>query len=236
MNLSIVICEDDLNQMNLLVYYLNEIFKNKVLGYTILQFSSGEELLRNYPDRVDILFLDIQMAKLTGIETARKIREFDSTVEIVFTTALLDYIHEGYEVRAYRYLLKPLNYANLLKHTNSCIEDILDKNDTIVIKDRRKTIVLLIDKILYIEVLKKELTIYTEEESYTVKMSMKSIENNLLKKAFFRCHKSFLINLRRVSSFKENAVIIRCNEIPVSRYRYKNFKIELANILGDILC
>ena len=234
----IVICEDDILQRELLATYLRQIFEVLGFEYSLIEFSSGEELLNNYPNKVDILFLDIQMDKLTGMDAARKIREFDNNVEIVFTTAILDYIHEGYEVRAYRYLLKPLKYECILKHTKACIEELIDKKDTIVIKDKSQTAIIQTNDILYIEVLRKEVTIYTKEENYLFKTSMKSIEDKLAKKNFFRCHKSYLINLKKVKSLreKENVVTIDSYEIPVSRYKLKNLKIKLAHILGDTLC
>ncbi|GAA0106763.1 two-component system response regulator RgbR [Paraclostridium sordellii] len=234
----IIICEDDVLQRELLANYLKQVFKDLGFEYSLIEFSSGEELLNNYPDKVDILFLDIQMDKLTGMDTARKIREFDNNVEIVFTTAIIDYIHEGYEVKAYRYLLKPLEYECILKHTKACIEELIDRKNTIAIKDKSQTFIIQINDILYVEVLRKEVTIHTKEEKYLFKTSMKSIEDNLGKKNFFRCHKSYLINLEKVKALreKENVVIIDSYEIPVSRYKLKAIKIKLAHMLGDILC
>ena len=71
------------------------------LDYSIQKFSSGEELLSDYKD-TDIIFLDIKMSKLSGMDTARKIREIDKNVEIIFTTALQEYVFEAYDVRAFR--------------------------------------------------------------------------------------------------------------------------------------
>lgn len=232
------ICEDDIAQSEILLTYLKDIFRDLELEYEILKYSSGEELLNNYPDKVDILFLDIQMGKLTGMDTARRIRKFDKNVEIIFTTAIADYIHDGYEVRAYRYLLKPLNYENILKHTKSCVDELMGKRDTLVVKDRLQTAIIQTSDILYVEVLRKEITIYTEDDKQIFKTSMKSIEENLIKKKFFRCHKSYLINLKKVKSLreKENEVIIKNHQIPVSRYKIKDLKVELAHILGDVLC
>ena len=178
------------------------------------------------------------MDKLTGMDTARKVREFDNYVEIIFTTVMPDYIQEGYEVRAYRYLLKPLEYESIFKHTKACIDDLLDKKDTFIIKDKFQTHILKTNDIFYVEVLRKEVTIYTQEKKYRFKTSMKSIENRLVKKNFFRCHKSYLINLKKVKSLieKENVAIIDSYEIPVSRYKMKTLKIKLAHILGDVLC
>lgn len=236
MFLDIVICEDDLLQRENLAHCLRQILKDKEVNYRIIEFSSGEELLDNYPDKIDILFLDIQMNKISGMDTARKIREFDNNVEIVFTTAILDYIHEGYEVRAYRYLLKPIDYESILKHTYACIDELINKKDTMAIKDKSQTAIIQINNILYVEVLRKEITVYTEEDKYLFKKSMKSIENKLLKKDFFRCHKSYLINLKKVKSLKNDMVIINSCEIPISRYKLKDLKIRLADIWGDMLC
>lgn len=236
MFLDIVICEDDLLQREYLAHCLSQILKDKEVDYRIIEFSSGEELLDNYPDKIDILFLDIQMNKISGMDTARKIREFDNNVEIVFTTAILDYIHEGYEVRAYRYLLKPIDYESILKHTYACIDELINKKDTIAIKDKSQTAIIQINNILYVEVLRKEITVYTEEDKYLFKKSMKSVENKLLKKDFFRCHKSYLINLKKVKSFKNDMVIINSCEIPISRYKLKGLKTRLADIWGDMLC
>lgn len=234
----IVICEDDILQRELLEGYLQQIFKELEFDHSLIEYSSGEELLSNYPNKVDLLFLDIQMDKLTGMDTARKVREFDKSVEIVFTTAIPDYIHDGYEVRAYRYLLKPLEYESILKHTKACIDDLMDKKDTIVIKDKAQTYIMQTSDISYVEVLRKEVTIYTKEKKYIVKTSMKSIEDRLVKKNFFRCHKSYIVNLKKVKSLneKENIVTIDSSKIPVSRYKLKALKIKLAHILGDVLC
>lgn len=238
MILYIGVCEDDFLQRELLGTYIKHLFEELKFEYMLFEFSSGEELLSNYPDKVDILFLDIQMDELTGMDTARKIRKFDNNVEIVFTTAILDYIHEGYEVRAYRYLLKPLKYECILKHTKACIEELIDRKDTIVLKHKSETTIIQTNDILYIEVLRKEVTINKKEEKRLFKTSMKSIEDNLIKKNFFRCHKSYLINLKKVKSLneKENIVTIDSFEIPVSRYKLKELKIKLAHILGDVLC
>lgn len=234
----IAICEDDIIQRKLLTRYLNQIFKYLELDYLVFEFESGEKLLSNYPEKIDILFLDIHMGKLTGMDTAKKIREFDKKVEIIFITAITDYIQDGYEVRAYRYLLKPLKYKNILKHTKACVGELIDNKDTMIIKDKSQMSIVNINDIFYIEVLRKEVTVYLNQNQYTFKSSMKSIEENLIKKNFFRCHKSYLINLKQVKALieKENIVIIDSYKIPISKYKLKSLKLKLANLLGERLC
>ena len=100
--LKVAICEDDDFFRDKLKQYLEKILEDITNNFEIITFNSGEDLVENYPEDIDIYFLDIEMNKLTGMDVARKIREVDDNVEIIFTTALVDYVHEGYEVRAYR--------------------------------------------------------------------------------------------------------------------------------------
>ncbi|EPZ54196.1 response regulator [[Clostridium] sordellii ATCC 9714] len=138
--LNIVICEDEIEQQEILKDYLEQILNEIDIKYEILIFNSGEELFKNYPSNIDIFLLDIQMDGLNGMEVARKIRQIDKKeVEIIFTTSLIEYIQEGYEVRAYRYLLKPVKLEDLKKHIILCIEE-LTKNKESYIAVKKKTI------------------------------------------------------------------------------------------------
>ena len=87
------LCEDNCLHRNFLKRYIEDFFI-EFKNYEVLEFVSGEDLLSNYPNNLDLLFLDIQMSDLNGMDAARKIREFDSNVEIIFTTAVLDYVCE----------------------------------------------------------------------------------------------------------------------------------------------
>ena len=112
----IVICEDDLSQRELLKGFLYKVFEEIQEDLDLIEFESGEEALLEEVilKGIDIFFLDIQMNGLNGMDVARRIREFDNNVEIIFTTSVLDYVCEGYEVNAYRYMLKPIEYLSLI--------------------------------------------------------------------------------------------------------------------------
>ncbi|WP_122639057.1 response regulator [Romboutsia sp. Marseille-P6047] len=120
----IAICEDEKETQILLESNLNNILKHTNKEYEIKKYSSGEELLESELNHIDILLLDIQMGQINGMDTARKIREIDDNMEIIFITSLIDYVQEGYEVRAYRYLLKPIELEELKKHILTCIREI----------------------------------------------------------------------------------------------------------------
>ena len=113
--ISIATCEDEKEIQDTIEDYLNNILKNTNIEYEIQKYNSGESLLESNLKDIDILLLDIQMDQINGMDTARKIRKVDNNMEIIFITSLIDYVQEGYEVRAYRYLLKPIELEELKK-------------------------------------------------------------------------------------------------------------------------
>lgn len=234
--ITIGICEDELVQLDSMKSHLENIFEKNRICYELLIFRSGEELLKNYPENMDILLLDIKMDKLTGMEVAYKIREFDNDLEIIFTTSFKDYAEEGYVVRAYRYLRKPIDSEKLEEGIMKCIQYVKEKNSVIAIKCTEGLKKIHIEKILYIESIKNYVCIHMEYGSYHAKLSMKEIEKNLLSYNFFRCHKSYLVNLKSITSLNRDNVGLGEKIIPVSKHRYKELKIELTNLLGDMLC
>ncbi len=234
----IAICEDEKIHQELLTENLKQLFNELSIDYEVYIFDSGEQLLENYPENVDIFLLDIQMDELNGMDIAKKIREIDNNnVEIIFTTSLIEYIQEGYEVRAYRYLLKPIEFEDIKRHITACIEEIrMKKNKYLLISDKYNNYKIKIESIIYIEVQNKDITIHTLESNYKAKMSMNKIEKELKEYNFFRCHKSFLINVKFVENVKQYiAILENGQEVSVSRYKFKEFKSVFLKSLRKAL-
>ncbi|MDL0259005.1 LytR/AlgR family response regulator transcription factor, partial [Clostridioides difficile] len=224
----IVICEDDITQ----IAFLRECILKSLEGISsqieLFEFNSGEELLETNLEGIDIFFLDIKMLQLTGMDVAKIIRETNDTSEIIFITSIVDYIQEGYKVRAYRYLLKPIDFGDLNESILSCISDIIKKRENFMLIENKDIInKILINSIMYIEVRKKVLTIHTKNDTYYTKNSMDKIELELEKYNFFRCHKSYLINLEYIQFICKNTVVINDEDVPVSKYRMADLKKKL---------
>ena len=233
----VAICEDEKETQSLIENYLHNILKNINIEYEIQKYSLGEELLGSNLKEIDILLLDIQMGQINGMDTARKIREVDNKMEIIFITSLIDYVQDGYEVRAYRYLLKPIELEELKKHVLTCIKEIENKNNYILIKNKSNTYKIQSNEIKYIEVQKKNMLIHTINKTFDVRYSLEKIEKDLKLDKFIRCHKSFLINLSYVENIKLNTAILESGEeVPISRYRYKDVKEKFLKFLGDSIC
>lgn len=235
--IKIVICEDNFSCREKLKENL-EIILNKLTNqFEIIVFNCGEDLIDNYPEDVDIFLLDIQMKKLTGMGVAKKIREKDKSCEIIFITGLIDYVQNGYEVRAYRYLLKPIKLEDLKKHIISCIKQIYERRENyLIIKNQDMIKKIKIHEILFLEVINRDILIHTGDQTYTTKTSMKNLEKELSKFNFFRCHNSFLINLKYIDCIQKNIVLINNEEIPISRQKADEFKNKFLTVAGDVIC
>ncbi|WP_270505978.1 LytR/AlgR family response regulator transcription factor [Paraclostridium sordellii] len=235
MPLSISICEDEKFYRNILKEYIHSILKNEYIEYELSIYSSGTEFFNNIDKKVDILLLDICLINESGMDIARKLRDINIKTEIIFITSMQNYVYEAYEVKAFRYMLKPIEYDLLSKYLKDCISEILNKNNMIVIKSNKNTLVLPINKILYIEVVRKIVTIYVLDGQHKIEISLKKLEKQLLNYSFFRCHNSYLVNLKAISGIKGNFIIINDYEVPVSRSKYKELQTKLAFTLGDML-
>lgn len=233
----IAICEDEKEQQELLKNYIEKIFEGLSIKYSLDMFNSGEELLENYSKDIDLILLDIQLGEINGMDTARKIRVLDNNVEIIFITSLIEYALEGYKVRAYRYLVKPVKYDDIKENIINCIKELEIKNKYIIIKKQGNQIKLDINEITYIEVQKETITIHTVNEIYKISGTMNNIEKEIDCSRFFRCHKSFLVNLEHIKIIKQYVAILENNEeVPVSRYRFKETKDKFFDLIEDKLC
>lgn len=153
----VVICEDEISQREKLKEYIHKIFDENKEKVEIIEFESAEELLSSgiILKEVDIFLLDIKMNGLSGMDLAKMIRKEDDRSEIIFVTSLVEYIQDGYTVRAYRYLLKPIEYEEIKKHLLNCISDIKKKKGNFIIENRDGMRRIPIKEITYIEVRKK---------------------------------------------------------------------------------
>ena len=235
--INIGICEDELHYRVNIKDMLGDILSTYSINYKIYEFSSGEELLSNYPKDLDILIMDIQMKIINGMDTARKIREFDQNLEIIFMTSFSEFMQEGYEVKAYRYILKPISERKISRNILPCINEIMKKkNNYLTINVKNYVDRIKIDSIVYIETDRPNILIYTNDNKYTTKTSISKIDKILREHGFFRCHNSYIVNLKLVESMNSNTLKIGEKYIPISKYRVKELKLALTNILGDILC
>ena len=124
--ITIGICDDELDvRMDIKNAILNTMI-DKDIEYQVKEFSNGEDVIKyiELDNEIDILFLDIQMDGLDGMETARKLREYDRTTEIIFVTSIGEKISEAFEVRAFRFIKKPIQHEVIEKNLKECVVEV----------------------------------------------------------------------------------------------------------------
>jgi len=185
----------------------------------INEFGSAEEFLFQYEDEkdYDILLLDIEMGGMNGVELAKKIRKDNETVQIVFITGFPDFIAEGYEVSALHYLMKPVDTEKLCGVLDKAVCNLGKYERRLCVTFDRQTVFVPLRQIMYIEAQKQYVEIHTIGQSYRMKASLTETEESL-DEYFFKCQRSYVVNLRYVSKIKPDCVLLKNGEeIPISR-------------------
>jgi len=223
MMLTCFIIDDEPLALGLLENYVTKTPFLQLTG----KFSSGVaavESLREIPP--DVIFLDIQMAELSGMEFARLVPE---NSKIIFTTAFETYALESYKVNALEYLLKPFSYSDFLLAANKALqwqqmnekantENIDSSSKFIYVKSEYQLIQIALSKILYIEGLKDYLKIYLEGEDKPIvsHITMKAMEEMLPGHLFMRIHRSFIVQKDKIKVVEHNRIVFGKTYIPVS--------------------
>ncbi len=232
------IVDDEPLALSLLETYIENTPFLKLSGKFSSAKSAMQEMIDNKPN---LIFLDIQMPNVNGIEFARII---DDKTRIIFTTAFKEYALEGYRVNAIDYLMKPISYVNFLTAAKRALKwfeiiqkgedkktNLPDNTDAIFIKSDYKIVRVLFDDILYIEGLRNYIKIYTNRKrtSIITLMTMKEIEDSLPDERFIRVHKSYIVAINKIDSIYKNRLLIAEKEIPIGITYKDDFRDRIEN-------
>lgn len=236
MPIKIAVCDDELQAIRQIDAYLSQIQKETGLEFQIFYFSSGEELLRDMPRDVKVLLLDIQMARVSGIEAARKLRDEGADFYLILITGNVQYALDGYSVHAYAFLCKPLQYAHLKSHLTEVISRISRAAPAVIeIKNGATSNIVDCRELVYAEVYgHTSIVVLDNGRRITGRIPLDELELKLSKHGFFRCHKSYLINLRKVRSIRPAEVVMSDDTVvALSRDRKQHFLIALHETVGE---
>jgi DNA-binding LytR/AlgR family response regulator len=222
-----------------------EILKKHITDVEALELSgtccNAVEAISFLKDnRVDLLFLDIQMPHLLGTNFLRTLK---NPPKVIFTTAYRKYAVEGFELDAVDFLLKPISFERFLKAVNKVLQVSLLANYDVAAPDNlsesappflyfrsnRKMVKVLFNEILYIEGLNDYIKIITTNKPIITKHLLASLEQMLPPKEFLRIHKSFIVAINKIESFNADSVDIARHEIPIGR----SYKVNVNKILGS---
>ncbi|HET9279679.1 MAG TPA: LytTR family DNA-binding domain-containing protein [Flavitalea sp.] len=175
--------------------------------------------------KVDLMFLDIQMPKITGMEFLKSLA---NPPLVIFTTAYPEYAVDGFELNAADYLLKPFSFDRFWKavvkartlHDSgkaSSLQSIIVEDDHFFIKTDNKLVKVNYSDILYVEALQNYIAVHTINKKYITYLTFKSVEESLPQHIFLKVHKSYLVSLSKIESIEANEIIIGIHHIPISR-------------------
>ena len=199
----------------------------------------AEQYLRS--NKIDILFLDIQMPKLSGIDFLKSLQ---ISPKVILTTAYSEFALESYELNVVDYLLKPITFERFYKAVNKVIEILNIEREikesstaqieerSILIKSSHQLIKIELSDILFIEGLHKYVKIVTLKKNHITLISLTAIENELPSQIFYRCHRSFIVNLSKVELIDGNQAIIASHKVPISKTSKAELILKLGKQIG----
>lgn len=208
------ICDDEVIIRDELVRLCRLYMGTSINDIELICFSSGEELLA-CKQPIDILFLDIQMRGINGLRTAEKIREKDESMIIIFLTGFKGFMQEGYRVKAFRYLLKPIKEQEFLHSLTEAIKDITKNYKAIVGLDGETIFVKLRD-IIYIEYINRCTIVRTKVNSFESSTTMSDWEMILNTGDFYRVHKAYIVNMQFIEEIGREILLDNGEKVEVS--------------------
>ena len=231
----IAICDDEKHMSDHIRSMISDFFRKKNQEISLHMFSSGEELL-SYNGQIDILFLDIQMKGMDGMETARKLRADKFRGFLVFITVLKEMVFQSFEVQAYDYLVKPVDEKQFEKTMERLYASMQNASeDSLLVQKGYEGRIIPKDEIVFCEIIDRK--IYLNLASGEVVDYYERIENleTKLDNRFYRCHRSYLINLKHLKGYKNGtAYMDNGKEIPVSRLRSKEFSSVVLQYMKNM--
>ena len=229
----IAMVEDEAAVREQLQGYIQRYTRQYGTEFAVTEFSDGVEILDAYRPVYDIVLLDVEMKHLDGMETARRIRELDRDVVLLFITNMAQYAIKGYAVGALDYLLKPVPYFAFSQQLQKA-EEKLRRRARYYLAVPVEGGLRRLDtaQIYYMESEGHRVHFYTEEGEFSAPGALKTFEEKLADLPFARCNSGYLVNLAQVKSVQQGLAQVGPYELQVSRPKRKSFLAALADYIG----
>lgn len=231
--MKIAVVDDNLKDGGRIKQYIERYALEQDQKFQVFLYASGLDFLDDMGRNFDVVFMDIEMPHLDGIETARKMRERDDTTILIFITNLAQYAIHGYEVNAIEFMVKPVGYYNFSDKMTKALRFVRRNEEKVMLfKSSDAVTKIPVSQILYLEKEKNYIIFHTERGEFRERGSMAEMEEKLAGAGFSKCIAGCLVNLRHVLKMEKDLVWVGNTSLPVSRAQRKEFAKEFVDFLG----
>lgn len=232
---NVAIVEDERESSDLLKNYLERYSSEneKHERFSVTVYDNAVNFLTYYKGNFDIVFMDIEMPDMNGMEAAAKLRTIDKSVVLIFVTNMAQYAVKGYEVSALDFVVKPVSYNNFaLKLTRALDVLSLSEDRKIYVSGEDGMSVIRTSSLKYVEIMNHAIIFHTTEKNIKAYGNLKKVEESLKGAPFVRCNSCYLVNLKYVTSVKNFVASVGGDELQISHSRRKEFLAAIADYLG----
>ena len=226
--MKIAICDDDIHFLNTTCSLLEQWADIHKIQLSLLRFTSGDSLLLALKNQcMDLIILDVVMPLLDGIETAKELRKCNITIPIILLTTSREFAVESYEVKAMDYILKSVSKERLFQALDNFSQTLEKSTDTVIAQTSLGYCKITLSDVVYLEAQNKQVNVYlTTGSVLDIRELFSKCEELFPKdKGFYKCHRSYIINLEQIQEFTKTQIITSTNAlVPISRNSYVAFK------------
>jgi DNA-binding LytR/AlgR family response regulator len=233
----LAIVEDDEQVAETIEGYVARYADENGRHIEISRCRDGDQITENYRPEYDIILMDIQMSFMDGMTAARRIREKDQEVIIIFVTNMAKYALQGYTVNAFDFIVKPVQFFSFSRRLDRAVNRLAKKTkDTIMVRTVDGVHKLDVEDIFYVESLGHRLIFHTRAGCLNVKyVSMQNTEEKLISLHFFRSNKGYLVNLEYVEGVVDNCALVHGERLIISRGKRNAFMEALTEYVGETI-
>ncbi len=232
-----LICDDDKTIINKILGLLNAITKQRKLEFDVKSYNCGEDVITDC-EKYDIAFVDIEMPGINGLSVTKHLQKVNSNAIIFIVTSFHAYLDDAMALNVFRYLSKPINENRFMKNMNIAIDIYQKSTQNIVFETYDECFTVFTRDILYITIENRKACIFTKDGKFQTRNNFDYWKNQLNEYDYFvQSHYSFIVNLKNVTHFSKNNIVLSINgkdysNVPISRRFYSSFKESFYKYIG----